>query len=763
MGLGALLSETWDSGRRAVRRFTFVVVVVLAGLSARDGNTNPAQAMVTVTIDGPETVGELILVATATDPDRSVESNPIHPPAETQLALEKGSVWTIRAEGDRCWAMEASLFVSADDETSAIEVYEAARGTGTLKLPKGDSRPDTLSVIFSPVPDWENGTEGRSETLSLVSMCQLSDELSFSCKLPTGRYDLRLKASGFLSHFFWNKTIATDGLDFGEIDLKRGAAVYGRVEIDGPPKIDVSEAFVRLTPVTDRAFTSLGLSSRKELRSHKTHPENHGFFSLVAVEPGIWTLEVSLEGFATFTSGPLQVIADTETTLRNTVVLVRPVLVQVAVEPPTNPYGQVWELHLRPIDENGNPKGVSPLREVADAEGRAVIPGVAPGRFEFEVRDEFGTVWQSFQRVVTSNDNVIHTSVPLNHVRGSVTFGSRVFSGVIVWDKLERTRGPRNIRMRVDERGEFQGPISDSGEWRVKFYRLDGQSVLLSDPILIEDSPGVQSVDIEFGGGSLSGIVMDNSRKPVQYADVIAILRNSDGTVRDTLQTRTGSDGEFRLFGIDEGQCEIRARSQVGSSDFAKVEFHHNEDEQRVELLITPDESVSGVLVGPIGPVPGAVVSGWPRGGPEINNLLRGAPQAITGIDGKFELSAPRGSPSLTLLIQAQGYGTKLVTANLPQEDPTIVTLETVGGTLTIGWDASDSATKTQMPMLSHAQAAIPLVALADWARLHGGLVGTGTAEVPMLAPGIYEVCLGAECKETTVPPFGEATVNFGN
>lgn len=190
---------------------------------------------------------------------------------------------------------------------------------------------------------------------------------------------------------------------------------------------------------------------------------------------------------------------------------------------------------------------------------------------------------------------------------------------------------------------------------------LDGQLAVRRERSVVVEERQAEALLIEILTGSLEGKVIDEQGRPVAAAEVVLTSADADNVLFQSPQTRTASDGVFRLAKVASGRWRLIAQAR-GHAD-GTLELEVGEGERRSGLVISLDAeaAVTFRVVAAAGPLSqvrvvavdsssGAV--GFSRGvsvgsdGRVRLPLSSGSWRVFVGLPGKtgmagFEVAAP--------------------------------------------------------------------------------------------------------------------------
>jgi hypothetical protein len=105
--------------------------------------------------------------------------------------------------------------------------------TGTVSVPTGHELPGIVTAGFQWAPG--AGEVQRSVPTTHVVQCAVTGDSRFRCAIPARPVDLRIRAAGFSSAYFWNLTLEPDKpRDLGTVALVPGASILAWVVVELP-------------------------------------------------------------------------------------------------------------------------------------------------------------------------------------------------------------------------------------------------------------------------------------------------------------------------------------------------------------------------------------------------------------------------------------------------------------------------------------------------------------------------------------------------
>jgi len=201
--------------------------------------------------------------------------------------LPAGTMWRAVVKINGFWAPPAVLTVGAESGQLDLRLLATGRVAGTVRVLQNTSEPASMGVRFETSPE-DSAATGDALPRHEVS-CALVDR-RFDCEVPAGTLDLRLRAQGFVSQYRWSIEIKPGrSTALGTVDLRPGASVVGWVE-PPTPKVDFSEAEVRLSSMETSLALSQAALERRDAFQFTGKPNSRGFFSFEGLAPGSYRL-----------------------------------------------------------------------------------------------------------------------------------------------------------------------------------------------------------------------------------------------------------------------------------------------------------------------------------------------------------------------------------------------------------------------------------------------------------------------------------------
>lgn len=654
------------------------------------------------------------------------------------LAVAPKSVWRVRASAEGYWGAEEVAV--AGGAPTVLALFPVGVLRGDLSLPSDLERPERLHLMFQ----WSPARPAPEKpTPSGRVVCPV-DQQSWSCLLPAGVFDLRFHAPGFASVLVWDAPVEAGRVKrAADVSLVPGAAVLGRVELDGGARL--GEVEVELRPA-GAATREPEIGGRLGQLFRTTHPDERGYFQFEDLAPGVYRIEARHGGLAPAVREPVEVIEGREADLMTPLVLAPASELVLLIDPPVPPRAlRAWNVQLYALDGSNERRSVD-----GDWSGVAELE-LAPGWYRLTVRDGRSD-WLAEEIELSPGRTVRNLEIPVVAVEGTVRWGERRVRARLDFGG-QQPRG-EEVTMFTDGEGYFRGHLPGEGEWPLTLLFEPGGSEHRLEPVDVVKRPGeeVARLDIELPQNLLSGRVVDSQGRPVAGATVLAWR---EGSRAGRSKARSDQSGEFKLVGLDPGHWIVEAfdtpRSGRSDVDLEKGRY------AQVEIRLGDERALAGRVVSDWGPVAGALIYVVP----EVPRLTPLSPWKSDPL-GAFEARVPADATGVHLFVMAVGRAARLLWVPLaPEIDETPeveVAIAAPAGRLRLEVPPSSSGRVD----LVRGAARVPLGVLRDWATAQGTrLPVAGRWTVDGMEPGPWALCRAAECDHGVLPSGGELELSL--
>jgi hypothetical protein len=660
----------------------------------------------------------------------------VSPEGRALAELPARSAWEVAADVPGWWAARKifTLGGAGTESTQALALWQVGKVSGSLKLadPGKGGLPRELSVKLQPPP--LPSRKGESPEGNVT--CPVSEKGTWICDLPAAVLDLSLRVEGFVPHYAWGKQVtAGKTLALGAIELKKGASVAGWVEVEGGGPPMEGQCTARLLPLAAPGSHPV-TSARLESTASQAKVDKRGFFQIGGLQPGRYILEVALAGYAPSRVFPVEIWPAAESSLRQLVVLKRPLSLEVVLSPPLDWLGQPWQAVVYYASEL-SARFNDPIHEGPVArDGRLVAPDQAPGTFSIQISDSLGNRFVSEDLEVRGAEDARHSiEIDLISVRGRVLFGKEPLAATL---SFGGTSGAVRSVMEADAEGEFDGVLPREGVWGVDVRAQDPELRTHAQVDVRADDRGRASVTLTIPDTHLHGKVVDEEGRPVPRVEVY--LRSP----RHSLKIQTEASGGFEARGLPEGALAATADHRDGqtrwTSEEVLVSIFDGQPVGPVEIRLQKTKSLEGRVQSARGPVAGAEILLFAR-----RPVLPSGHLAHTGLDGTFTADVPGKAETVVATVSAPGNALKAF--EFPANGtPVVFNVPPEGGALevTLPYSAEEMRDQGIKPWIFQNGILLQGGNLSKWAQGHGEsfrLPPSGF-RVPNLAPGDYRACL---------------------
>jgi hypothetical protein len=682
-------------------------------------------AILAVSEDGPDETNRASTSLLETIGDR----------CRTVLRLERGSRWTVRAVGPRCWSESAQL-----TETGQDSVTLRAWGSSQVR------------VRFRP------GLENRDGSGWSVSLGSAAEDLAkqpvqceFSradavCAIPAEiPFDLRLAHPRYAPIYLWDLLVSREETPRIDAMLVEGASLAGWLHDEtGAP---IADTAVIVEP--DPAWASRMAEFSRDHRREKT--SERGFFQITGVEPGVYVIRSRIAGASSGSRTGVRIEEGEETFLQEPIVLRPLVEALVVITPQTDPSGSPWYVTMR--RRLSDPRF---LHDVAAGpaflDGRWEAAGLEPGLYSLSVSDHYGRIFRTEDISISEDRRIFEIELGSVAVEGKLTLAGKPIAAEVVF--IDRLEGAE-VGMTTGEDGTFRGLLPRAGKWEVNIQvSKNRQTIRVGSPVDVssggEGRPA--RVDLELPGARIEGKVTDVQGRPLR-AGVMVLREGAQTSATGT----SDQDGRFELISVQLGPMFISARTRTGQSDVLPLNL---EDGKRYEmdLLIADQRKLRGWVETPEG---GALAGAIVR---FVIPPLFDMREVVTSPGGRFEVSLPSHVPLVHAIVLMPGFPATIVRVDLDERtyQDAVIRIGRPAGRLVLAMPGTPP-----WPLIIRDETPISVRHLLfpagsrEWAESF-----TTEGINLLLSPGHYRVCLqdsgsGWRCESALVAQNGTGYVSL--
>lgn len=662
------------------------------------------------------------------------------------LDLEQG-VWLVQAFAPGFWTEGAEVNVGGQTIDARLAFWSATALAGEITPAPGETLPRAIDIKLnshqaSATPDKTGQASVSPQSPAHAELiCPISGG-KWSCAGPAGVFDVRIGSEGFAPRYVWDLDLKPGAnSNLGQTQLQRALSVFGRaVRKDGsaPP----GPCRATLLPDAERGGgpgADVPDNPPPDEQSFTVPLSQQGYFQVVGPMQGNHSISVQCPGASGFALVKVQPSGETRI---DPPLLVEELTLDIALSPKMDPEGKPWKLT---VDVTA-PR----LRRIADSsdatqDGHWTRHGLMTGSYRVAVSSSDGMQWlkQDFELHPDSGPMALH----LVAVRVA---GKVLLNGLPVKARLEFSNegGGEPVTLNSDVSGRYAGllPISPDAKdtsWIVVAHVVHPETTRkLSDLLVPRVAEGkTVPLDLELPNMPVRGVVVSEDGKPQKGAQVTFKADNG-------YQTATSSDdlGTFEMADLSPGKYTAVAQSDYGVSDptpFTGTDTSEN----KLKLIMHPNLHIPFYVVAKDQePIADATVQVW---------VAPGIPQAFghTNRDGRYEATLPPGTNEVGLTVGAADYAVNLIkmpissTPPANQSDPSqnqnSVTLHTDGGSLVLNYEPAEGTLDRSAALyLAHNGTIVDARTLAGWGTDQSGTNENGPAEVELIEPGDYALCV---------------------
>jgi hypothetical protein len=649
-----------------------------------------------------------------------------------RLALPVGTLWSLRFECPGLWSMTEAVFV-ADPTEVWVRLWPRALLTGRIAVARGERLPKSLMVRLTPTLDRQTRAAGSGLLPETTISCPV-DEGRWSCAIPATPLDVRLRASGFVSHYLWGVRPEPGAeLSIGTLALVRGASLSGWVVAEDEAK--VGDVRVTLSPQTGPV--SEATHEATAVRSLTESADERGFFHFEGIPPGRFIVQAR-RGDHRSGEVALTVLPDQEAVLRESLVLQPLMKLEVRLEPPLDPWGKPWEVKLREGGDFSAVLGIGHPVRSTEIEGRFRVEKLPAGDITLRVADHRGTVFLMTSHPVDPDHRLIDLEVPVLAVTGRVTLGREPLAARL-W--FGTRRGAVSIPATSDDEGEFSGFLPRPGSWVVEVEGIDRRIRRALETEVEPGEDGEAVVEIELPDTVFEGTVVTELGEPIEGALVSPVFIGPEAEPVPSIFT--DELGLFHYEGLSPGPIFVEAQTSKLATGTVLVFVPQEGRTAPVRLVARPIRIVRGVVRSPQGPVAGAQITIQTVG----HRLNPSGDLTTTDGQGEFQFRLPQAVGEVLIGVLAPGFAVRTYRTPVG-DDPLIIPVDSLGGDLLLAGALDEAGTtpwSDRSIFVLHQGSSLLFTRLFQWALLHGERVGPdGVLRVPMVEPGEYTACLGS-------------------
>ncbi|MEM8993305.1 MAG: carboxypeptidase-like regulatory domain-containing protein, partial [Acidobacteriota bacterium] len=659
------------------------------------------------------------------------------------VRLEVGRSWILESSIHGYWGPTQVLNVAEDcvERAHVLPLWPTGRISGQLTV---DQRRSDLPTVFTAkLRSSERPIRSGLRAIGRVDCAVDRQKATWSCELPAGTMDLVFSSTDLAPIYRRQVQVKrSEDLRVPNIDFRTGASVAGYVEVEDGEISSKSRA--RIRPI------ELGSTVRNRKEGEESAVvDEQGFFQVAGLPSGSYELEIAQPGFAPQKVFPLELFEGQETFLKESIVLRRPLDIEVQISPSLDWLESPWLVTLmRASSQSAQFEDEPVFSGPAEPSGFLTVPDQPPGRYSLTVQDSEGNAFYTelIVTIDTAADAQIGVDIDLVVVEGEVSLGDRPVVGELFFGGVH---GARSVRLPIDSEGFFYGVLPEEGLWEVDI-RAQTPDLVTTLETEVEVGPSGRAIlDIELPDTQVFGRVVGADGKPIEGARV------SLSTEVGSISTESGVDGAFELLAVPDKLAWISAKHSTfngrQTSESVAVSIVEGQPTGPLLLRLVKNREIVGSVMGSFGPVAGARIQLRPSGSSLPINV-----KTRTDPSGSFSAEVPERSRRLTAVVSAPGHALTSLEFDIPENaaEPVVLEVPARGGTLEVRTARKDGW------RLDVLQGGRPLSfqTLYEWTMAHGGELGlddqdTTVMSIPQLAPENYRICMRPS------RPVGESAV----
>jgi hypothetical protein len=660
--------------------------------------------------------------------------------SKVELDLATGH-WSLEVRGDGWWHPRQYVTV-AGPLTADVRLWRSAQVTAAVSVK--DGKPPVATNVRFVAPASELDAPPATEI-----ECPVAGGRIVRCSIPAGRFDLRVRAKGFIGRSFTGKQLAAGTQhDLGAIVLVRGASISGKVDVAGAPKSDLRRVRVQALPARMEVWGP----KPRELANLTAIVDERGTFQFDGIAPGEYELTAQLGRTHASPTIHVTVRDGAETELIRTMLLVERRPLAISIAPMVAPGGRPWQVRL---DIYRNEHEVDAVSEsAARVDGSWISPPLAPARYELSIRNGPGPSVFSRTLAIEEDPEPLFIDLVARGVKGTITLGEKPLEATLTF-----LRNELSATATSNKDGEFTIELpGKETEWVVDVKSDVPEIVRRLRRVVVEDD----AVHIALPTAMILGESVSERGEPAPFA--IINISNLDDP--ELTQGSSAEDGHFAVGGLAPGRYQIWAAGREGRSTPAEIDVAETLDPPSIRLVMKPVTRLFGDVFSAAGPVAGAHVDAE-----SVDQPITFSATAVTAADGTFDTMLTPGTQEANIAVGPPGFAFKLFAVPVRKQQLRIPVSQE-GGTLVVAGVAPD----THALWLAHNGAEIHLSILNGRWRVHRAEEnGVVMQTIPMIEPGPYTVCAllagevapfrranampASRCASGYLAPFGTLTL----
>lgn len=704
--------------------------LVVATVTLSLGIALPARAAsVVLRVEGGEVGSALRVHAVSAAGEQWEATESISEDGQLSIPLDASAGWKLTLESDGFWAAP----VEAQESPIIVRLWPAAEYEFQLAPPRATVAPSDVTIRFSRAESVVGSA--RDQPVEAEVLCRPERTGRTRCAGPAGTWDLRLKSAGYAASYLWDRrTTASEKLDLGRILLVPGASVLGQVATEEGPA-DAGFAKVTARPRAQHDVGGPGAPAGLGKKAVSVRLNPWGYFSFDALPAGAYEIVATEEGFEE-ASIPVDLRAGEDVELRDPIILVRPLQLNVRIRPEVDSGGAPWTVVLRAE----RPEGWADVaRGAANEAGEWRSPALPPGDYWTSVESIAGNTMAS-ARLDLQRGSEVHTlEMDLLEVVGKLKLGDTELAGDL-W--FGGRNGEIRVHAQADAEGEFALVLPRSGSWKVDVQSDTERVAATGVEVDVERTRPGKAVEVEITlpDTELRGTIRDSKGGLVEGARVLLV---SVSVVARATFVESDALGGYAVRGLAEGTYSIEATKGRASAESRQVLIDEELSPTELDLVLKEGKQLNGIVLAGGTPVGGAWVLAFPLTSDGALASM-GAAQARTDMSGTFDLELPESAASVRVIAGMAGFTLSVSHLELTDFGTTVdLSLDQPGGHLELARRSSGPSPDGRVGLVIVDGEPIDLPMLDFWSKSQDPNPSTETLLVVGGMPaGAYSYCL---------------------
>ena len=248
-------------------------------------------------------------------------------PGEAMIDVSGCQAWRLSCLG-RVFC-DARL-ASEDEAPVALSLFPAVRVQGRIQVTRNHGPPEALLI------SGRLRRRGDTAKVEFDLEVPVQEQGAFAFRAPDGALDLRIAATELAPVYRWNVQPKDGALELGVLEMVPGGSILGYV-VDADTGYPVASAMVSATAAGLPGLPIDDQEAAKSIPEPAARTNDRGAFQLRSLAPGAYRLKAEHPDFLTVEPPEIGVVQNAETILGGDIVLSKPLLLRVLIDPLASP------------------------------------------------------------------------------------------------------------------------------------------------------------------------------------------------------------------------------------------------------------------------------------------------------------------------------------------------------------------------------------------------------------------------------------------